>query len=142
MKAGKFLMAGIAGTIAFFISGWVIYGMLVDDYMKKHPGLATGVSRGDDEMQIGYIILSNLALGFLFAMIYQWASIRSLMRGLISGVLIGFLMACNIDFIFYGTTYIMSLHSIAADIPAFTVMCAIGGAVVGWVLGMNKKNPA
>jgi hypothetical protein len=32
-----------------------------------------------------------------------------------------------------------SLKGLAADVAAFTVMSAIAGAVVGWVMGMSKK---
>jgi len=44
MNTRKFLIAGISGGIVYFLLGWLIYGMLLNDYMRSS---VAGVGRGN-----------------------------------------------------------------------------------------------
>jgi hypothetical protein len=41
------------------------------------------------------------------------------------------------DFISYGSTYLLTLNTLAVDILAGTVLAAITGAIVAWTLGLG-----
>ncbi len=47
-------MGGIVGGILFFLLGWLIYGMLLMDFMNNHTGAAGNVSRSEPDFYIGH----------------------------------------------------------------------------------------
>jgi hypothetical protein len=145
MNNNKYLLAAIVGGVVFFILGWVIYGMMLMDFMAQNSGSATGVAKTEAEMDgsaFGSIILSNLASGFLFAAILSWANAGSAAAGAKVGALVGLLMAISVDFIMYGTSNIMNLTYVMVDIVVWTIMATIAGAVIGSVLGSGQAKAA
>jgi hypothetical protein len=140
MNTTKMLISGIAGGIAAFFAGWLIYGILLMDFMAQNSGTATGVMRADTEMVWWALIAGNLLSGMLYSYIFnRWANISTLSAGLSAGAVIGLIMGAAVDLTMYGTSNIMALNGVWADIAASAVLGAITGAVVGWVNGMGKK---
>lgn len=137
MDIKKVLIGGIVGGILYFLLGWLIYGMLLMDFMKSHSGLATNVDKA--EMDMLYLAVGNLAMGFLLAYVFVKSNVSSLAGGLVTGGIIGALMSVGVDCVMYGTTNVISKTAMAADVAAMTVISAVVGAVVGMVLGMSKK---
>ena len=131
MDIKKLFIGGIIGGILFFFLGWLIYGNLLMNFMKDHPGTALNVDR--KEMDFMYLIIGNLISGFLLAYIFVKANINSLASGLITGAVIGLLMAAAYDCTMYGVTNIMSKKGMMADVLASGVLGAVVGAVVGFV---------
>jgi hypothetical protein len=139
MNTNKFLLSGIAGTVVYFLLGWLAYGVLLMDFFIKHAGPAIGVNRAAENMLYLYIILGNLLFGFLLAYIFSKAAIVTASKGLVTGAIVGFLTTASFGCISYATTWVSSRTSVVADVATFTVMSAIAGAVVAWVAGMGKK---
>lgn len=137
MDIKKFLIGGIIGGILLFLIGWLVYGILLSDFMKTHPGTAQGVDRA--EMNMMYLVFGNLLMGFLLTYIFLKANVNTLSGGLVTAGIIGFLMTASYDSVMYATTNIASKKMILADVIAFTVMAAIAGAVIGMVLGKLNK---
>ena len=134
MNSKNYFLAGILGGIVFFLLGWLVYGMLLMDYMEENAGLALGVNRVD--MLLWSIGLGSLLYGFFLSYIFSClGQIKTAAAGAKTGAWIGFLVAGAIDFTMYGTTNISTLNAVAVDILAATVMATITGAVVAWVLG-------
>lgn len=141
MNIKKLLLGGIAGGITFFLLGWLIYGILLMDFMNSHPGTVGNVNRSESEMDYLFLGLGNLLMGFLFAYIFIKANVNSLANGLIMGGVIGALMSASVNCVMYATTNITSKTAMAADVAGMTVMCAVAGAVIGLVMAMGNKNP-
>ena len=139
MDIKKLIMGGIVGGILYFGLGYLIYGNLLMGFMQKNPGTAMNVDRADADFQFLYLIIGNLAQGFLLAYILVKGNVNSLSNGLITGGIVGFLMSVGVDSVMYGVTNIISKKAMAADVTAMTIISAIIGAVVGMVIGMNKK---
>ena len=139
MDIKKLLIGGIVGGILYFGLGYLVYGNLLMNFMKDHPGTATGIDRTMEEFQFMYLTIGNLAMGFLLAYIFVKGSINSVAGGLVTGGIVGLLVSVGYDSVMYATTNIISKTAMAADVAAFTVISAIVGAVVGMVLGMGKK---
>lgn len=139
MNTKNFLLGGIVGGIVYFLLGWLLYGNLMHQYFKDHPGLATNVDRVMDEFVWWALALGNLLAGFLLAYIFSKAGVTTLASGLITGGVIGLLMSASMDCITYATTNMISKHTAVADICTFTVMSAVTGAVVGAVMGMGRS---
>ena len=139
MNTKNFFIGGIVGGIVFFLLGWLFYGTLLAGYFHEHPGTATGVEKPMDQMIWWALILGNIMSGFLLAYVFSKSGVATMVSGLITGGVLGFLMSVSYDLIMFATTNITSKHSMVADIATFTVMSAIAGAVVGAVMGMGNK---
>ncbi|MFM6926518.1 MAG: hypothetical protein ACKOU7_13510 [Ferruginibacter sp.] len=137
MDIKKLLMGGITGGVLFFLLGWLIYGILLMNFMTSHPGIAGNIARPEPDFL--YLIIGNLAMGFLMAFIFIKANVNSMTTGFITAAVIGLLMGVGYDCMAYATSTILSRTGMAADVAASTVMSALTGAIVGAVLGMGKK---
>jgi len=135
MNSQKFVVGGIVGGIAYFILGWVIYGMLLKDFMTSN-GVAL---KANSDMVWWALVVGNLAGGFLLAYVIGKGS-ASAARGAATGFVLGLLVSLGNDLINYAvSTNAGSLKVIAADVAASAVLSALTGAVVGAVMGMTKK---
>jgi hypothetical protein len=134
MNSKNYFLAGILGGIVYFLLGWLVYGMLLMNYMEENAGLALGVNRV--VMLFWSIGLGSLLYGFFLSYIFSCVGqVKTAAAGAKSGAWVGFLVAGAIDFIMYGSTNISTLNAVAVDILAATVLASITGAVVAWVLG-------
>jgi hypothetical protein len=138
MNSQKFIVGGIVGGVVYFILGWVIFGMLLKDFMTSNA--SSGTMRADSDLIWWALIVGNLCLGFLLAYVIGKGGAASAGRGAAIGFVLGLLVSLGYDLIMYATSTVMtSLKGVAADVAATAVMSTIAGAVVGWVLGMSKK---
>ena len=139
----RLLAASIAGGIAFFILGFVVYGLILDPMVMKpnmisYPGLM-------NETPIWVpLVLANIVNALLLAYIFDtWAGIRTFMGGLQGGAVVMFLIALAFQLMFAAFMNLSKNFTPAiADILGSTVMGAIGGGVIGQVLGMMNKSAA
>src|SRR5687767_7769974 len=139
MGNNKILLAGFLGAVTLFLLGFIVYGMLLSEFMAQNAG-APGVNKNIEEMSFGWIIVSNLAGGFLLAVIFgKYANIHTAMAGIQAGALIGLLMAMSVDTALYSTTHLYNITAMFTDIIMWTFMSAITGAVVGATLGVSRK---
>ncbi len=136
MDIKKLTAGGIVGGILFFLLGWLIYGMLLMDFMKNNPGIVSGYNKETPDWL--YLIIGNLLSGFMMAYIFIKANVTTLMGGLILAGVVGFLMTASFDCIMYATTNLASKKMMMADVLASTAMGAVVGAVVGAVMGKLK----
>ncbi len=144
MINNKVLLGGIIGGIIFFVLGWLIYGMLLTNFMAAHSGInaatAAIVNKGMEQFGFGWIALGNLASGFLLAIIFSnYGNITTAMAGAKAAGIIGFLVSVGFDSIMYGTSNLMTKKGMLADVLAFTVMNMIVGAIIAAIIGMKKK---
>lgn len=138
MKTSKILFGGIAGGVTYFLLGWLVYGVLLMDYMAANYNQCA--ARPEQDMIWWAMILSNLAFGFLLSIVFIWSNTTSIMAGVKVGGIIGLLFSVSIDLNFYAmTTMASNLSVLFVDIIAVTFMSVITGGVVAWVMGIGKK---
>jgi hypothetical protein len=137
MKTNKILLGGIAGGLAFFLLGWLIYGILLMDYSAANYNQCA--MRPMEGMVWWALIISNLGYGFLFAMVFSWSNIRGIAAGAKAGAIIGILVVLSIDLGMYSMTTTFSRFSaVIVDVIVYTVMSTIAGAVVALVMGKKE----
>jgi hypothetical protein len=136
----KSLLAGIAGGVVFFLLGYVVYGMLLSNFMQTHAGSATNVPRNMNDYMLWLIAVGNLLYAFLLVYIFGKAGISSAGSGFATGAIVGLLTTASSAFISYATTNLLTGSGMAADIIAFAILSGIAGAVIAWVKGMGKKS--
>lgn len=137
MDFKKLILGGITGGVLFFLLGWLIYGILLMDFMNNNPGTAGVI--GKPEPDYLYLIIGNMSMGFMMAYIFIRSNVNTLAAGLVMGGIVGLLLSVGFDCVMYATTTMMSKKAMAADVAGSTIMSAIVGAVVGMILGMGKK---
>ena len=137
MDIKKWIIGGITAGILFFLLGWLVYGILLSDFMNNHTGAAGNVTKTEEDML--YLAIGNLAYGFLLAYVFVKGNVGTMMNGFITGGIVGLLMAVGIDCIMYATSTVISKTAMAADVAASTVMSAVVGAITAMVMGMGKK---
>jgi len=138
MKTNRILFGGLAGGVALFLLGWVIYGILMMDYSMANYNQC--MNRPNMGMIWWALILSNFALGFLLALIFSWSNTTGILAGAKVAGIIGLLLGISMDFGFYSmTTMYPSLSVTFVDIITYTVYLALTGAVIGGVMKMVKK---
>mgnify|MGYP007080175700 CR=1 FL=1 len=137
MNTNRILLAGVAGGIAFFLLGFLLYGILLAKFFAANQGTAQGVMKTPPEMWA--LIVGNLAWGFLLAIIFgRWAGIKNFATGAQAGAIIGGLVAFSVNFNMLGTTNVHTINSALVDVVVMAVISAIVGGVVGLVLGRSK----
>jgi hypothetical protein len=128
----------IAGGVTFFVLGFLLWGVAFAGVFEANA-LSAGIMK--DPPDFVHLGIGQLGFGALLTLIFgKWANISTAMTGLMAGAQIGILMAIGVDLSFFGTMNIMNITGTFIDIALVTVQTAIGGAVVGAVLGMTKES--
>ncbi len=139
MITKKVLIGSVVGGIAYFLLGWIIYGILMKHYCAANFG-QEGM-RAEADMVLWAMGLANIAAAMLMALIFSWANINSLLSGARVGAIIGFLTAVSIDLSMYAmTTMFKNWSALFVDVLLVTLMSAIAGAVIIWVTNLGNKS--
>lgn len=136
----RLIVAGLVGGVAFFVLGFVIYGLVLDPMVMK-PNMNTFPGLMKEMPDFVPLVLANIVSGLLLAYIFdQWASIRTFAGGLKGGAIVFFLIALSFQLMF-ASFWNLSKNYIpgVADVIGSTVMGAIAGGVIAQVLGMMNK---
>lgn len=134
MDVKRLLVGTIAGGVALYATGYLIFVVIVGDFYAANVGSATGVDRS---IQIQWALaLASLAYAALitFAMGNR-SDAMSLGVGARIGAIVGFLLWLTADFVFYGATNIANLTRTIVDPLLEFVHGGIGGAVIAAALG-------
>ncbi len=140
MDIKRLLIGTVAGGIALFILGYVIWNMLFTDFFAANAGSVTGVAKDPQVMwaiavgTLSYAALITLALG-------TRAGSTTIVEGLKVGAIVGFLMWFSADMIFYGIWNVENLTAATVDSLLELVRGAIGGAVIAAVLAKIADAP-
>jgi hypothetical protein len=138
MNTNKILLGGIVGGVASFLLGWLVYGVLLSDFMTANYNQCA--MKPMEEMVWWAIILSNFASGFLLAIIFSWTNTTGWLAGAKIAGIVTFLMVASFDLSMYSmSTMFGSVSVVFMDIIIGTVFTAVIGAVIGQVMGMGKK---
>lgn len=143
MNTQKFIISGIVGGIVMFVAGYVVYGLVLMNYMSTHPGLADPklVDRQMSEFVWWALILGHIFYGLTLSYIYnKWANISTAGAGAMAGAVLGLLFVLSYDLPMYGTTMLLSKYSFAADVLGNVVVSTITGAAVGWANSWGNKS--
>jgi hypothetical protein len=139
MNTNKFLIGGIIGGIAYFLLGWVVWGMLLMDFMQQNMGTATGVMKAEADMDWLYLGIGNLFSGLALSYVLNKAGAKGIAAGAGVGAFVSLLISAGFNFTMLGTSNITTLNGAMVDIAANAVVGAIVGGIIGLYLGIGKK---
>jgi len=135
----KILRGTIFGGIAYFLLGWLVYGIILMDFFSASMNQCANRPAGD--MVWWAIILSNLVGGLLLTLILNWSKAKGVIDGLKTGCLFGALFASMIDFSFWSmTTMYNNIGQLLIDIVVSAAVFAVVGLVIVLTWGKEKAS--
>lgn len=139
MNTKKFFIGTLAGGVAFFFVGYLIYGLALSGFYTSHSAAAQGSMKQMSEIVWWALILGNFASAALLSYIFlKLGNIGSFGSGASTGAAIGFFVTLSMDLIHYATANTLDLTATIADVVVGIVMYAIVGGVIGALMGMGK----
>jgi len=137
----KVIIATIAGGVAYFLLGWLIYGILMMDFYTANTIQYPGLWKEMPNLLLMFI--SNLLGAFLLAFIFhRWAGIKTFLGGLTGGLILGLILALMWDLYFLSSMNLYSVTLVVVDVIVSTIFTGIIGGLIGWILGFGKKEEA
>jgi hypothetical protein len=125
MNAKNLLISGIAGSVVYFLLGWLFYGVLFTDLFPSTGG----------EENLVFIYVGCLAYTLLLAYIFlKWAAISVFKGGALAGITIGFFFSVSMNFFMYAMMP-PNWTAIIADVLITMVSTAITGGIIALVIG-------
>jgi hypothetical protein len=124
MNYGRILLAGVVGTIVYFMVGGLVFGKLIAKYYAPYPGVYRSAEMVKQHIPIGLTstFLAVLLLAAIYAVGYKGDT--GIREGFRFGVLVGIFFACAVVGDEYVTLNIGRELAVAMAI----------GRVVGWVI--------
>jgi len=134
----RIIKGTLFGGIAYFLIGWLVWGVLLMDLMSARMNQCAARPAGD--MVWWAIILSNFAGALLLTLLLHHSKAENVFKGLVTGALFGFLFALTVDLSSLSmTTMFSSIGIMLVDIIASTVVYAIMGMVIVLTWGKGKQ---
>ena len=133
----KILRGTVFGGIAYFLLGWLVWGILLMDFFSANMNQCANRPMG--EMIWWAIILSNLVMALLLTLVLHWAKAKSIVDGLKYGALFGLLFGSGIGLSYWSmSTMYLNAGAMVTDILGSSVVMAIMGLVIVLTWGREK----
>ena len=133
----KTLIGAVIGGVVLFLLGWLVYGILLADYMA--PGYNAEIMLPMEEMNMGYILISNLLYGYFLALILSWSNSGSAMDGMIKAGTVGLITGISMAFSLMSmTSYYTSMSAAITEGISWAVLTGIAGAAIAWYNNRGK----
>ncbi len=133
----KFMLSGLAGGVASYLMGWLMYGILFKDTLAGMAGPEPAKMLEVPNMLP--LLVGNMFMGFFIAYIFNnLANITTMMGGLTTGAIIGLFLGAGPNLINLGVTNSSTIQMACTDTVIYMIIAAVTGAVVGWVSGTVK----
>lgn len=138
MNIQKLLLGTVVGTIVYFIAGFLIWGFGLEQINQNFMVNYDGLMREMPNM--GWMVASMAAHALLVSYIFiKWANIRTFASGAKAGALISVIAGLGSSAMMMATMNIMSYQVVFIDLIGNLVWGAIGGGVIGWLLGRGQE---
>jgi hypothetical protein len=134
MNAGKTILAALVGGIAYFLLGWLVWGIALKSTLALPAETAKVIQNA--EMSMLPMLLSCLTWGGFLAYIYaKWANIGTFSSGAIAGATIALFVSITTNLGILSQYNFVSTTQAFTDIVASVIATGITGGIVGWMLG-------
>ena len=139
----KTLLAALAGAVAAFLLGWLIFGNLLMPFYSSHTMQYEGLMKDMENPAASMLVLifiANFGWTLAIAMVCSWSNMVGIMKGAVIGGTLGFLIQTSFDLFMYSTMNMYDGTLIIVDVVVNALFGAVIGAVIGWVMerGSNK----
>ena len=134
----RVILSALVSAMVIFGLGFVVFGVLLNDYYAQQTIAAKSLM--NDPPVLWALFLAQFLFTLLLATVFEkYASIRTAPGGAVAGLWMGFLIFMSIDLSMFAFFKMSTLQFAVIDGLLNTVMAAVAGAVIGFVLGFNRK---
>ena len=135
----RVLLATVVGAVTIFLLGYLFFGILLTPYTTAGEIPYAGLRKVPPDMLL--LVLKNIVQAFLLVYIFEYlAGIRTFLGGVKAGATIMFIITLSLNL---SLLSIMNLHTgytpNILDLAGETVRAALGGGVIGAILGYRHK---
>lgn len=135
----KILRGTLFGGIAYFVLGWLVYGILLMDFYSANTNQCLNNPVG--EMTWWAIIVSNLTSALLLTLILNWSGAKSILDGLKTGAIFGLLFSTAIGLSYWSmTTMYNNFGILVVDIVMSSIVSGVLGMIIVLLWGKGKPN--
>ena len=134
MDIKKLALGTVVGGLVALGVGYLIFGVALSSYMAENASATK-------EPEMIWLVAGHLVYGGLITYIFlQWAGIKTAITGAKAGFIIALLASLAFNWIWHGTSDMFPGGCVATLLDAFggAVVWAVGGAVIGWLLGRDS----
>ena len=133
----KIIRGTVFGGIAYFLLGWLVWGILLMDFYSANMNQCA--NRTDGQMVWRAIILTNLVMALLLTLILHWAKAKTILDGLKFGALFGLLYGSALAFSFWSmSTMYLTAGAMVTDIVVTVAVMAVLGLVIVLTWGKDR----
>lgn len=133
----KITAATLCGALTLFLAGGLIFEVVLKSWMTENiKAMGDCVNISPNML---HIILANLVLALLFSTVLYKFGISTFRSGAIAAAWIAFLLVIWFDVWMFATFHFMTTQMFLMDVVTQTLMGALAGGVIGWVLGKVKS---
>ncbi len=128
MRLKNFIFCGLAGGIADFLLGWLLYGIVFRDHFP------------DEMPNMAFVFLGCMTFGFFASYLFVYlTNLVTFSSGLKAGAVIGLLIGLMSNFFSRAGSAEVDYQNFALDVAIGIIMGAAVGAVVAGVNGALKR---
>ena len=130
MKTNKILVGGVVGGVVLFLVSWVVWGILLKDYMIANYNQCFM----NKDIIWWALIVSNIAVGLLFSTVFSFTDKSGIVHGIKAAAVIGFLMERREDWnlLWWLMLQRFGYRQIMYYVVLRSIATALRGPFVGW----------
>ena len=126
-------LALLAGTVVNFLLGFLIYALLLRDFMAENTRDFEGLMTEPGGAWPGYILSSVLFSAMIVFILRRTRKVTAA-AGFVVSAVVSFFIAVSFDVMFYYGMNLYTFSYLVTDVIAYTVMGAATGLVIGAIL--------
>ncbi len=128
----------IAAGLILFFGGWLIYGVLLQDFMTANYD-QTGMRSMDDFIWWAFIV-ANLLSGYLITFVIKLKKVTGLVNAVIRSFSLGILVGGSLDLSIYSMELqFINFKAVVVDIIFYSLLFAVAGIVSWFILREKEK---
>lgn len=138
MDLSKILLATLGGAFVFFLLGWIIWGFALYGIHEANTITYEGLQKEYPDLIL--IAVSMVFQALLYSIIFnRWAGISTFASGAKAGALIAGLSGFGYSLMMMASMNLINFTVAGTDLFGNLLWGAIGGGVIGWILGRGKS---
>jgi hypothetical protein len=128
MEIRKIIISGFAGSIVYFLCGWLFYGFLFKDI---YP------SSGTENLFFIYLggLVYNLFVAYILV---KWSKNTSIFSGMQTAAFVGFIMSLSMNFFMYSNMP-LNIRNFILDICISVISFALMGLAMVFINSKLEK---
>jgi uncharacterized membrane protein len=130
------LVATLSGTVILMVLGFLLYGVLLADFIASNTGSASNVMK--DPPNWMFLILGQFTTALFLAIVLGWKGDTAVGAAAKTGACVGLLWGLGYGLTMYATTNVTNLTMTLVDPIVATFQFAIAGGVMGMLLGKGE----